>query len=178
MTHVNFITKLLRKRYVASQVTVQPPIIAEIIHCVQFRTEVLEAISEWLSKGGGAQDVLDDTQLYTSVYTFLNHPTDHILHVGSLADDLNIQNSLSLLTDMKNTLTQSFIAQTMRPLYRAPAHETASSNLTTHNFGTEPPNVDTGDIEDFVNSLDALATATFHNVTQEVNHDTKQRDAI
>jgi hypothetical protein len=55
------------KIYVREQPRYASPSAAEYLTVARARSEVLVTISEWLSTGGGAQDALDNVQLYDSI---------------------------------------------------------------------------------------------------------------
>lgn len=125
--------------------------------------------------GGGAQDVLDDTQLYHALRSFLDSPSDHMLYEGKNFTDTNVQQSLARLGESRASLRSSFVSQTMRPLTaRGPPIPRGSSNgggTRTRNLSMrEPPDIDRINAEDFVDNLDGMACAAFSNVTEEVRY--------
>lgn len=139
-------------------------------YVVQVRSEILGTINDWITLGGGAQDVLDDPQLYESILTFLEHPTDHSVLQDMPRDDQDIHEAVNMLYNAKLSLHTSFLSQTMRPSTRNlhdPDNLLNGSN--PENFGPEPPNIDQLDAEELVNNLDSMASAAFRNVSQEVS---------
>ncbi|GLB37976.1 putative GTPase-activator protein for Rho-like GTPases [Lyophyllum shimeji] len=164
--------ELLRKLYITSQPVGSSPPVGEYVHVITARGEVLETIKEWLSVGGGAQDVLDDVQLFNALQSFLDSPSDHIVYEAKNFSAPNVQQSFSRLTEARRTLRSSFISQTMRPLTtRGPAIPRSPVNdggFRTRNLSMrEPPDIDHVDAEDFVDNLDGMACAAFSNVTEE-----------
>lgn len=160
--------QLLRKKYVGAQVKSQSPSSSEVAAVVRARTEVLETISRWIHEGGGAQDALDDAQLYASLLAFFNSPTEHA-PPSDLADDSRVQRGFATINDNRKAVLTSLTLQTMRPIVRAhPGFDLSLEPLQSSSFGPEPPNIDEVKPEDLVNNIDAMAAAVFRNVSQEV----------
>ncbi|KAF5374674.1 hypothetical protein D9615_008986 [Tricholomella constricta] len=164
--------ELLRKLYIASQPMGSSPSVAEYVHVTTSRTEVLDTIKEWLTLGGGAQDVLDDAQLFHALRSFLDSPSDHVVYEAKNYAESNVQQSVSRLTEAKQSLHSTFTSQTLRPLTaRGPPIPRGSLNgggVRTRNLSMrEPPDMDCIDAEDFVDNLDGMACAAFSNVTEE-----------
>lgn len=126
----------------------------------------METVSKWLTIGGGAQDALDDTQLYSSLAVFLSQPIETSLS----ADESNAPHGLVVLEDTRKSLLALFQSQVKRPLTKAAPAPSASSSRSpsTRSFGSEPPDIDSTDAETLVSNLDAMASAAFRNVVQEV----------
>ena len=132
---------------------------------VRIRIEVLETIGKWITCGGGAQDVLDDAQLYANLLAFLSQPVEFPAHL----DESQIPHGLAVLEDTRKTLLASFVAQQKRPLSKVHSHSNTSTRQTTaRNFGSDIPEIDEMDPETLVGNLDAMASAAFRNVVQEV----------
>ncbi|KAG5644301.1 hypothetical protein DXG03_008719 [Asterophora parasitica] len=164
--------ELLRKEYITSQPIGSSPAIAEYVHVTTARTEVLDTMKEWLTTGGGAQDVLDDAQLFHALHAFLESPSDHVVYEGKNFADSGVQQSWFRLTEARQSLRSTFTSQTMRPLTaRGPPIPRGSLNrngVRTRNLSMrEPPDMDRIDAEDFVDNLDGMACAAFSNVTEE-----------
>ncbi|KAF7797130.1 hypothetical protein EIP86_008322 [Pleurotus ostreatoroseus] len=141
----------------------------ELSAVVRARSEVLETISRWIHDGGGSQDALDDPQLYSALMTFFRHPTEHSPPVVSPSDDTNVQHGFALINENLKAVFAAFISQTSRPILRSiPACDVSTeSSANTAASGSELPNVDEVSPKDLVQNLDAMALATFRNVTQE-----------
>lgn len=132
----------------------------------------MSTLKEWLTIGGGAQDILDDAQLHSAVWSFLNSPTDHLLFKPSMFNVPAVQKAWSSLTDTLRDVKSSFTSQTRRPTItrglhgqRTPGTRVARQrNISTR----DPPDIDRMDPEAFVDNLDGMFAAAFSNVTQEV----------
>ena len=149
------------------------PSVTEYLYVANARSEVLETIKEWLTLGGGAQDILDDPQLFNAIRSFLNNHSDHVVYEASNFEDVNVRQAWATLTEVKKSLTSSFISQTMRPLTTGnpPIRRRSVNNsgVRTRNLSIrEPPDIDRIEPEDFVDNLDSMACAAYSNVTEEV----------
>lgn len=131
---------------------------------LRVRSEVLEALYEWFVRGGGAQDALDDAQLYSSLETFLGHHTDHNL---AHEDNPAVRQATVVLEQIRQNLQRCFLSKTKRPTQ--PLSDNLTSGGASRSFGSEPPDIDRLDAEELVNNLDSMASAAFQNVTQEVS---------
>ncbi|TFK24708.1 rho GTPase activating protein 22 [Coprinopsis marcescibilis] len=163
--------ELLRKLYITSQPVGSSPPVGEYIDVATRRNEVLTTMKEWLTIGGGAQDVLDDSQLYNSVQSFLNGPSDHLVHKADAFDGPTVRQVWAGLQENHKILKACFSSQTMRPTLnrlnnqkRVPG---TNAVRTKHTAPREPPDFDRMDPEDFVDNLDGMAYAAFNNVTEE-----------
>ncbi|EAU92027.2 rho GTPase activating protein 22 [Coprinopsis cinerea okayama7 len=163
--------ELLRKLYITSQPGGASPAVGEYIHVATRRNEVLTTIKEWLTVGGGAQDVLDDAQLYSSVQSFLSGPSDHSVHKAENFDDPTVRQVWNGLEENHKILKACFSSQTMRPtlsrLHNQKRIPGVNAGRTKHTAPREPPDFDRMDPEDFVDNLDGMAYAAFNNVTEE-----------
>lgn len=127
-------------------------------------------MTKWVHSGGGSQDTLDDSQLYHSVISFLTHEPDHVL--PDVDGDLDaVASGSTLLDNMRKSLLSSFKAETMRPSQSRTGSliDRTTRRRSTPSFGPNPPNIDDIGAEDLVSNLDAMASAAFRNVTQEVS---------
>ncbi|KAG5636991.1 hypothetical protein H0H81_006167 [Sphagnurus paluster] len=164
--------ELLRKLYITSQPFGSSPPVGEYLDVTTARTEILNTMKEWLTLGGGAQDVLDDAHLFHAFQSFLDSPSDHVVYEAKNFADPNVQQSVSRLTEARRSLHSAFTSQTMRPLSaRGPPVRRGSTNgggARARNLSMrEPPDIDHIDAEDFVDNLDGMASAAFSNVTEE-----------
>lgn len=102
--------------------------------------------------------------------TFFRHPTEHSPPVVTPSDESNVQHGFALVKENLKAVFVAFTSQTSRPILRSiPACEvTTESPASTATAGSELPNIDEISPEDLVQNLDAMALATFRNVTQEV----------
>lgn len=165
------VPQLLRKLYITSQPTGSSPNSAEYVHVANKRNEVLIATKEWLTIGGGAQDILDDIQLFNAVRSFLESTDDHGFHQSESFKEPPAQQAWNTLLSTKKSLDAVFTSQTMRPpITRIHAQKSALNGSRTRKMTTtrEPPDMDRMDPEDLVDNLDGMACAAFSNVTEEV----------
>lgn len=143
------------------------------------RGQVLGTIQEWLASGGGPQDVLDDAQLYTAIRAFLDNMTDHAVLESSHFLDPMVHQGWDALRRTRRALESFFVSQTMRPrMVKSPLGQHIRVGIRSKQQGQqgpqqvarerEPPDVDRANPEEFVDSLDGMATAVFSNVTEEV----------
>ncbi|KAM5530203.1 hypothetical protein V8D89_016139 [Ganoderma adspersum] len=160
--------ELLRKRYVGAQQPGRALTPEEISHVVRLRLEVLDTLNEWINQGGGAQDALDDGALYEAILAFLIQPTEWRLSESAPESEASTSQATKALEASRTTLLASFRSQTLRPIPRTPATvELTNDNVAIQSYTSELPDIDQVDPEELVNNLNAMASATFRNVTQE-----------
>ncbi|THH29042.1 hypothetical protein EUX98_g5142 [Antrodiella citrinella] len=161
----NVFFELLRKRYMQSQPKVQTQSVAsDLASMVRVRLEVLETINKWIVSGGGAQDALDDVQLYTNLHTFLSQPAE----LPASANETALPRGIAVLEDTRNHLLSLFSAQQKRPQSAVkPSANSSTRPSSIRNFGSDAPDVDQIDAETLVANLDGMACAAFRNVVQE-----------
>ncbi|KAJ6626628.1 hypothetical protein B0H10DRAFT_1997916 [Mycena sp. CBHHK59/15] len=165
--------ELLRKMYIQTQPRGPVPSVAEYLYVAGSRTEILDTLKNWLTRGGGAQDMLDDVNLYTATRAFLDNSTDHVMLQSANASDPGVQQAWSTLTEVRCGLRQTFATYTMRPpaafstLNHAPIAPINGQRSRHQNQSREPPDIDRVDPEELVDNLDAMASAAFSNVTEE-----------
>ncbi|KAG6901253.1 hypothetical protein C0995_014541 [Termitomyces sp. Mi166 len=165
--------ELLRKLYITPQPVGSSPPVGEYVQVLTARTQVLDTIKEWLTFGGGAQDVLDDIQLFHALQSFLDSPANHVVYEAKNFTDPVVQQCKARLTEARESLLVVFNSQTKRPLTtrgppipRGPAITGNSARTRTLSM-REPPDIDRFDVQEFVDNLDGMACATFSNVTEE-----------
>ena len=164
-----FIFKLLRKQYLSASTAAAPPqptgrVVFQgapnqpqsggIAENIQIKLDVLETITYWLTKGGGAQDALDDPELMEGLKTFLTPPKDA---KNNLVEEVE---------SAKSELLQLFYLQTSRPNLDPPPSKHAVQN-NSRKFGPKLPDIDNISPEDLVENLDAMANTVFRGVTEE-----------
>lgn len=140
-------------------------------------------MQDWLTIGGGAQDILDDVQLFNTVQSFLETETEQQVNGDDDEDNdddnnpIAVEQALESLVETKRSLKLTFMSQTMRPTISRGFH-----NLRPHQGGSnrgggtrtrnvnarDPPDLDRMAPEDFVDNVEGMAGAAFSNVTQEV----------
>ncbi|KAK0471613.1 rho GTPase activating protein 22 [Armillaria novae-zelandiae] len=164
--------ELLRKMYIKAQPRSSPPRLSEYLSKANVRAEVLETMLEWVTGGGGAQDILDDPQLLQSLQSFLKSPDDHVFRVpADLEREPSLKQSMSSLREMRQSLRRNFRSQSMRPSSRT---SSSSAIIPSPNIvrlrnmsARESPDIDRVNAEELVEILDGMACATFSNVTEE-----------
>lgn len=133
------------------------------------RVEVLTTLHDWLTIGGGAQDVLDDIQLFAAVQTFLDGPSE----ASSTTDFPAAQQALENLSENMKAVKITFISQLQRPT-TVPGFPSQRSQPGTRSArrrntdGRDIPDLDRMDPEAFVENLEGMASAALSNVTDEV----------
>lgn len=131
--------------------------------------QVLDAMKEWILQGGGAQDILDDPQLYKTVRFFLDDSTFHRVPLAPAMDEPTVQQALSGCDQSLQSLASHFTAQTMRPTSRdLMSLKMPSGGPKSRHLGKDAPDIDRVDPEQLVEDLDAMAAAAFSNVNEEV----------
>ena len=160
--------QLLRKRYVsASNTNLSSP--ANLAHVACVRGEIIEVLNEWLRSGGGSQDLLDDSALYLAVKSFLENPSDHAMPESQHRGDPEVIESWTGLKGRINNLSTLFPSQTLRPsIPKTPVQhqKTTSSGVLVF---VDVPELDRMTPEGLVNELNAMASAAFRNVTEDVS---------
>ena len=190
--NLHFFTQLLRKIYSTPKSSGPSPTGSDYhLLVARTRNEVLVTMQEWLTIGGGAQDILDDVQLFNTVQSFLETETEqqYMVYIKSLGseDDNNNNNPIAAwetLLETKRSLKLTFVSQTMRPTISRGFHNLrpqGSNNrggggggggggrMRNGNNTREPPDLDRMAPEEFVDNLEGMAGAAFSNVTQEVS---------
>ncbi|KAJ3512365.1 hypothetical protein NLJ89_g3558 [Agrocybe chaxingu] len=163
--------ELLRKIYITAQPPGSLPTSTDYLDAINNRAEVLATVKEWLTLGGGAQDILDDNQLFIAVQSFLESPADHQLFKAPASEADSVKQAWESLSEMRQWLSTVFISQMRRPTISRGLHprpSTGPRSARKRNISTrDPPDLDHMDPEDFVDNLDGMASAAFSNVTQE-----------
>jgi len=127
-----------------------------------------------MTVGGGAQDVLDDPELFLSLRTFLECSSEHTVLTHKKSSDSNVQQCLARLAESRDSLESSFISQTLRPLTtRGPPIPRGSAihlnGARTRTLSmSDPPDFDRVDAQEFVDNLDGMAHALYSKVTEDV----------
>ena len=164
----------MRKIYSSAQPAGPPPSASDHLLVARTRNEVLVTIQEWLTIGGGAQDILDDVQLFNAVQSFLETQTEQQNMVRSDDNPIAVEQAWDSLVETKRSLKLTFMSQTMRPIISRGFHNSRAQGnnrgARTRNINSrEPPDLDRIAPEDFVDNLEGMAGAAFSNVTQEVS---------
>ena len=156
----------MRKRY--RQAKSGSPI-TSIKSCV----EVLEVLQEWIQKGSGAEDALDDGQLYYAFKAFNSELGREEAFPISQRDstDVKIREAWKNLAQVKESLANLFASQTKRPPIKKPNMELPEVPGDGYSRGatSDPPDIDRSTPEELVNIVDATMNAAFRNVTEEAS---------
>lgn len=139
----------------------------EIQQSVKSKQNVIRTLSEWMQIGSGAQDALDDLELHAAMQAFLSQQIDRDLPNASESPNALTQ-MLSSLENERLALLSDFTEHTLRPqMKHTPVRRSSLANVV-HNFGVRPPRLEEVSPAELVENLDAMASAAFRNVNQEV----------
>lgn len=137
-----------------------------VMRAAHTREDVLSAITDWLRTGGGAQDALDDLELYESISAFLNN--DNLHAAPSSASEPEVLSTLwSHIASARDSLRAQFFKQTRRPDVPPPSIGVSDPRSSLANYGSEPPKVDGSDAEELVNNLDSIGATVFRIITHD-----------
>ncbi|KDQ56347.1 hypothetical protein JAAARDRAFT_36524 [Jaapia argillacea MUCL 33604] len=160
--------ELLLKRYFSANTKGDLGSIPNALRMIQTRSELLETIKDWFESGGGAQDILDDLQLYTGMRSFLTGNAEQTQPQTAAFEDHSVLQAWHTLDEHRKSLVSLFLSQTMRPQTRpVPAPQPSSTGVGARHFTKDAPDVDNIDAQDFVDNLDSMAAAVFNNVSEE-----------
>ena len=170
--------------YIMVQPSGSSPSIADYLEVLASRTRVLELISDWLTIGGGAQDVLDDQQLYIALSSFLGSSADHVVFKTENFEEQDVAVAWVGLSNTKAMVQSVFDAQTKRPTISKAQHlergrgestsavagtpDATSAGRTRGVSNREPSDLDGLNAEELVDNIDGMARAAQSNVTEEV----------
>jgi GTPase-activating protein BEM2 len=160
--------QLLRKRYVsASNANLSSP--ASLVQAARVRGDIIEVLNEWLRSGGGSQDLLDNSALYLAIKAFLESSPDHAMPESQHKGDAEVTESWAGLKSRISNLTTLFTSQTLRPSIPAtPAQGKKKTSPGVLVFA-DLLDLDRMTPEDLVNDLNAMASAAFRNITEDVS---------
>jgi len=133
--------------------------------------EVLETVKDWVTSGGGAQDCLDNAQLFEAVQSFLESPLERPSFDPSSTDENDVNQAWDVLDGTRQTTLTAFRAHTRRPSSSF-LHTTArpsNPSARPRSFGNQPPDLDKISAEDLVETLNAMGSAAFSNISEEVS---------
>ncbi|KAF9784053.1 hypothetical protein BJ322DRAFT_1109900 [Thelephora terrestris] len=156
--------ELLRKRY-------QQANNGSSLASIKDRIEILELLQEWIQKGSGGEDALDDAQLYDTLKAFILELMREEGFSGPQRDstDVKIREAWKSLGRTKDSLTTLFATHTKRPPIKKPNsdfHEVAGEGYS-RNVNSDTPDIDRLSPEELVNAIDAMINAAFRNVTED-----------
>jgi hypothetical protein len=176
--------------YITAQPSGSSPSVTDYLDVLALRTRVLESISDWLTTGGGAQDVLDELQLYTALKDFLNTSADHVVFKTDNFEEPDVAAAWVGLSNTKTLLQNVFDTQTKRPTI--PKTQQQGGTLRRGSASTvagamgapggapaigrvrgasirESLDLQEMSPEDLVENIDGMARAALSNVTEEVD---------
>ncbi|KAG2347597.1 hypothetical protein BDR05DRAFT_927537 [Suillus weaverae] len=159
--------ELLRKRFLGSRPSSQPSANSHL-HVIQFRSEVLEAIKDWITSGGGAQDCLDDVRLFEAVRSFLDSPLDRSSFDTLTTAENDVSQAWDALDSARQITHTAFTTQTQRPpsAFLASARP-LKSIPRARSFGNQPPDLDAISADELVENLNAMGSAALSNISEE-----------
>ncbi|KAF8655891.1 hypothetical protein AX16_002876 [Volvariella volvacea WC 439] len=165
--------ELLRKLYINSHPHGPNPSVADYHEVINRRSEVLATLKEWITVGGGAQDILDDPALFDVVRSFLfESSSNHTIIQSKNFEEASVRQFWSSVTHQRETLGALFVASTMRPPIARAVPRTRNSMGSVRMMmmignNRDPPDIDHIDPEELVDHIDCMASAAFSNVTEE-----------
>lgn len=122
----------------------------------------MEAISDWLEKGGGIYDAFNDSELFRAMLAFLN--TSFVE-----SDDKRRAEQWTSLEALRQQVAGMFVQRSRRPQSYAPLSSQSLLDFPHPvNYGSQPPSLDELDPETLVDNLDALAATAMRSVTLDV----------
>jgi hypothetical protein len=143
---------------------------ADCLDLIHMRSQAIDTMNEWIIQRGGAQDFLDDPNLYSAMRSFLDNSSHHTPPASPAFDNFAVRQTWTACEQSKKSLMSSFISQTTRPTSRdVSALKVHIGNVKSRNLSTDPPDIDRIEPEQLVETLDAMAAAAFSNVSEEVS---------
>jgi hypothetical protein len=163
--------ELLKKLYVTCKNDGYSLPILEASNVTIIRCHVLDTMKSWLTVGGGAQDTLDDPQLYSAVQTFINSSVDHVIPKSDDTDQgTNACHDTAALDEARQSLSSVFKSQTMRSSHRIMTlpNSTSLNGSRMRSMSTRDiPDIDRVNVEEFLDNLDGMIFAAFNNIGLE-----------
>ncbi|KAH7098312.1 hypothetical protein BKA62DRAFT_642445 [Auriculariales sp. MPI-PUGE-AT-0066] len=138
--HVFF--ELLRKRY--------------LMATPGLRIEVLTVVKDWITLGSGAQDALDNPDLWDGLKSFLSAPSQQSVRASGFMGQPSNTVELEELEQLRKETLETFLRHTLRPRLRPVKHD---KQVSMPNFPPSPPRIDDLSPEDFATVLDATITS-------------------
>lgn len=132
---------------------------------------MLEAIKDWITSGGGAQDCLDDVQLFEAVRSFLDSPLDRSSFDALTTVESEVGQAWDALDSARQMTHAVFTTQTQRPPSACLANANArplKSTSRARSFGNQPPDLDAISPDELVENLNAMGSAALSNISEEV----------
>lgn len=126
-------------------------------------------IKDWVTSGGGAQDCLDNIQLFEAVQSFLESPLDRSSFDPLGTEENDVSQTWDALDSARQMTFTAFKAHTRRPpsVFLANARP-LNPSTRARSFGNQPPDLDEISAEELVENLNAMGCAAFSNISEEV----------
>lgn len=130
------------------------------------RLSILTVLSDWITQGGGAQDLLDNADICRELRHFLHNDEKHAVPEGVWKGSVD-RPAWEEVQDLRRSLVTLFERLIRRPSLSALiVHEPGPSERA---YGPHPPDIDSIDVEDLVGCLDAIGATAFRYIQPEVS---------
>ena len=129
------------------------------------RLSILTVLSDWITQGGGAQDLLDNANICRELRHFLHNDEKHAIPEGVSKESVD-RPAWEEVQDLRKCFVISFERLIRRPSLSALiVHEPGPYERA---YGPHPPDIDDIDVEDLIGCLDAIGATAFRYVQPEV----------
>jgi hypothetical protein len=130
------------------------------------RLSILTVLSDWITQGGGAQDLLDNPDICREMRHFLHNDEKHAVPEGVSKESVD-RPAWEEVQDLRKSLVVSFERLIRRPSLRALiVHEPGPFERV---YGPHPPDIDHIGVEDLIGCLDAIGATAFRYVQPDVS---------
>jgi len=130
------------------------------------RLSILTVLSDWITQGGGAQDLLDNADICRELRHFLHNDEKHAVPEG-ISKESPDRPAWEEVQDLRKSSVMLFERLIRRPSLSALiVHEPGPSERV---YGPHPPDIDDVDVEDLIGCLDAIGATAFRYVQPEVS---------
>jgi hypothetical protein len=153
--------QLLRKEYLGTSLSTLPP--EEQTKLLRSHIAVLDVMQAWIKNGGGAMDIINSSDLRTTVNSFL---TSCSQMPSSASQDPVVVQLVQAQASALLSLHRTFLNETRRPSILD-----AGAPVPLGHDPSVPvvvPNVDSVTAQDIVSWLDTSAQAAFGSILEEV----------
>lgn len=132
------------------------------------RMAILTVVSEWLIDGGGVMDVLDQPELYTEVWNWLEDENEHAIPPSVTQDGVDYP-AWQEVEEARRTLLMLFETQTKRPLLRhLSTYDSGAYGSSIRSYGAQLPDPDRMSPQELVEQLDAIGAVGVRGLQAEV----------
>jgi hypothetical protein len=130
------------------------------------RLSILTVLSDWVTQGGGAQDLLDNADICRELRHFLHNDEKHAVPEGVSKGSVDGP-AWEEVQDLRKSFVIAFERLIRRPALSALiVHEPGPFERA---YGPHPPGIDDIDVEDLIGCLDAIGATAFRYVQPEVS---------